>query len=155
MIGVIKSIHQNDEYRTLDGDTIGSREISHWLSGDIQDSIREIDELIVQYSEFAEQKKSGIYLGTGNAHSEFAHENFIYLYCQFDEEQKVLLTTEQMIPILEQYKTFIVGGFKPCTIEVEYLAEGQEAEDQFLKIAGVDDLADLVHRGTGGGHYIN
>lgn len=88
-------------------DVLGAWEIASWLADDIQESIKLIDEYLQEFADYAKHKKPGIGLGVGNAHGIFIHENYVYLECEFDEEQKVLLTTEQMISVLEQYKVFI------------------------------------------------
>lgn len=141
----IKIIYKNDtEAPEIPRNILGAWEIASWIADDIQNSIQQIDELIEQYIDCEGQKNAGIcYIGTGNAHSLYACEDYLYLECDFDEEQKVLLTTVQMLRILDQYKTYIQNGCKPCIIEVEYIAEGHEAEKQFLKMARINNLSQI------------
>lgn len=149
---VLNSLKEPPEISSKD---LAACEIAQWIADDIQHYIPQIDEYILELSEFAKEKRAGIHLGTGNAHSFYAHENYVFIECEFVDEFKVLLATEKLVLVLTQYKNFIEYQRNPCTIEVDFIAEGAEAEKQFLKLADVEDLSDLVQRRTGGGHYFN
>ena len=129
------------------GDTAGASEIAGWMSGDIQMSIEEIDGYIATFKQFARDKKPGWCFGYGNAHGVFAHESYVYIECEFDDEGRVLLTTDQIVSALTIYKQILLDGIQDTSFEVSYLAEDDEAEQRFMQITGVDDLADICARG--------
>ena len=60
--------------------------------------------------------------------------NYVFIGTEYVEEQQVIMTKEQLLYVLEQYKAFLEGDFKdpnnpPDPIDVEFIAEGQEAID--------------------------
>ena len=143
----VKPCPLSTNFPVFNGDTVGAEEIADWMSSDLQLDIRHIDEMIETFSAFAREKKPGACLGYGNAHGVFVHEHHVYIECEFDDDQRVLLTTDQAIKALKAYRRCLLGGGKPGKIPVSYIAEGEDAELQFLDIADVDDLSDIVARG--------
>lgn len=72
--------------------------------------------------------------GIGNAHWVLITGNYVFIGTEYVEEQQVIMTKEQLLYVLEQYKAFLEGDFKdsnnpPDPIDVEFIAEGQEAID--------------------------
>nr|WP_282554504.1 hypothetical protein [Providencia sp. G1(2023)] len=51
------------------------------------------------------------FFGIGNAHWVMVTNNLVFIACEYVKEQRVILTVEQLIYILEQYKEFLQGDF--------------------------------------------
>ncbi|WNJ81268.1 hypothetical protein RJE46_08590 [Cedecea neteri] len=67
--------------------------------------------------------------------------DLVFIACEYVKEQRVTLTVEQLIYILEQYKEFLQGffnnaSFPPEPIDIEYIAEGQEAMNMYVSLEG-------------------
>ena len=65
----------------------------------------------------------------GNAHWVLITGDYVFIGTEYVEEQQVILTREQLLYILEQYKAFLEGNDEdpnnpPASIDVEFIAEG-------------------------------
>ncbi|WP_072002014.1 hypothetical protein [Siccibacter colletis] len=118
----------------------GAREISGWLSNDIQYGIHSVDIWVKNLTEYASGKTTDGNFGIGNAHWVMVTHDKVFIGCEHVEEQQVLLTIEQTLYVLEQYRLFLEGfytiDFPPEPIDVEYLAEGRDAITQYESLDG-------------------
>ncbi len=110
----------------------GSRELAGWLSDDIQYSLNSIDIWINNLTNLPSSRAPDGFFGMGNAHWVMVTKNMVFIANEYVQEQRVLLTIDQLLYILEQYKAFLGGNytdpdFPPKPIDVEYIAEGEEA----------------------------
>ena len=76
--------------------------------------------------------------GIGNAHWVFLTSNHAMIFCEYSPEPKVLLYFDQLEYILEQYKNAlsISNREKPDPIDIEYIAEGDEAVRIYSSLDG-------------------
>ncbi|MDT3640245.1 hypothetical protein ROM51_16855 [Cronobacter sakazakii] len=118
----------------------GAREISGWLSNDIQYGIHSIDIWVRNLTDFASGKITDGNFGKGNAHWVMVTHDKVFIGCEHVEEQQVLLTIEQTLYVLGQYRLFLEGSytkdFPPEPIDVEYLAEGRDAITRYESLEG-------------------
>ncbi|WP_337261477.1 MULTISPECIES: hypothetical protein [unclassified Serratia (in: enterobacteria)] len=127
---------------TLDGDVVGygAREVSGWLSNDIQYGIHSVDIWIKSLTDLASGKSTDGNFGIGNAHWVMVTQGKVFIGCEYVQEQQVLLTIEQALYVLEQYRSFLEGSYTkdypPEPIDVEYLAEGHNAVTQYESLEG-------------------
>ena len=130
---------------TANGD--GGQELAAWFLDDIQTYIPTIDRWKRRVSDVASGRYREGYNGTGNAHSVFFINNMAFIRCEFDEGLKVLISYDQLLLLLDNYKHFLASGYSdqntiPPPIEFEYIAEGQEAFDRYLETGGSLGLSD-------------
>jgi hypothetical protein len=123
------------------GTTIGSSTVADWLGSDIQYSTKTAKEWLNIFNEVIDGKREPGYQGTGNTHSVMVIDNWVYIECEYREDQKVFMSVEQAIIALEKYKSFLDNRVNfayqvPSPFEVEYEAEGQEALDRYLETGG-------------------
>lgn len=123
------------------GTTIGSSTFADWLGSDIQYSTKTAKEWLNIFNEVIDGNREPGYQGTGNTHSVMVTDNWVYIECEYKEEQKVFMRVEQAIIALEKYKSFLDNRANfsyqvPSPFEVEYEAEGQEALDRYLETGG-------------------
>lgn len=127
---------------SFDGGVLGygAREISGWLSNDIQYGIHSVDIWVKNLTELASGQTTEGNFGIGNAHWVMVTHDKVFIGCEYVEEQQVLLTIEQTLYVLEQYRLFLEGSYtKDCPpepIDVEYLAEGRDAITQYESLDG-------------------
>jgi hypothetical protein len=121
------------------GLSVGAREIASWLSDDVgtKDSA---DEWIRRFEPLVRTGGRG-YMGTGNAHNVGAISNYIFLECEFVENQKVLANVKDLILALMAYKEFLsvaktTPGNEPMPFEVRYEKEGEAALRFYLDAGG-------------------
>lgn len=120
---------------------LGTLTLGSWLSADIQTSLSGIKDWITWINEIAAGTQEGGYIGTGNAFSVMAVGEQVFIECEYVDDQKVFLTRDQVIHVLEQYRDFVKSdienpNFHPKPIEVEYLAEGEEAAKCYAETGG-------------------
>lgn len=118
----------------------GAREISGWLSNDIQYGLHSVNVWIKNLSDLASGKITDGNFGLGNAHWVMVTQGRVFIGCEYVEEQQVLLTIEQTLYVLEQYRSFLEGSYTkeypPEVIDVEYLSEGKDAVTQYESLEG-------------------
>ncbi|WP_127959667.1 hypothetical protein [Serratia microhaemolytica] len=118
----------------------GTTEIAGWLSNDIQYNIQSVDIWIENLTDLASGKSTDGNFGIGNAHWVMVTQDKVFIGCEYVEEQQVLLTIEQTLYVLEQYRSFLTGSHtkdhQPEPIDVEYLAEGRDAVRQYEALEG-------------------
>lgn len=119
----------------------GSRELAGWLSDDIQYSLNSIEIWINNLTNLESSRAPDGFFGIGNAHWVMVTNNLVFIACEYVKEQRVILTIEQLIYILEQYKEFLQRDFNnpnvpPEPIDVEYIAEGEEAMNIYASLEG-------------------
>ena len=140
MKGKIKYVIPNDEPVPI-GTTVGSSAIADWLGQDIQYSKRSVDNWISIINDVASGIRESGYQGTGNTHSVMVTDDWVFIECEYVEEQKVFMSVQQALFALEKYKSFLVSRENhskeiPSPFEVEYEAEGEEALDKYLDTGG-------------------
>lgn len=123
----------------------GAREIAGWLANDIQYSPNSVDIWINNLTDLASSLSPDGFFGMGNAHWVMVTKNKVFIACEYVQEQRVLLTIDQLLYILEQYKTFLDGNytdpdFPPEPIDVEYITEGEEAMRIYAALEGSHGL---------------
>lgn len=118
----------------------GAREIAGWLSNDVQYGITSVDVWIENLEYLASGKSTDGNFGIGNAHWVMATQDKVFIGCEYVEEQQVLLTIEQTLYVLQQYRSFLEGVYTkespPEPIDVEYLFEGKDAVIQYESLEG-------------------
>lgn len=118
----------------------GVSEVAAWLSSDFPNGIYSIDIWIKNLTKLASGTTTDGNFGMGNAHWVMVTQNRVFIGCEYVEEQQVLLTIEQTLYVLEQYRLFLEGSytkdFPPEPIDVEYLAEGKDAIIQYESLDG-------------------
>lgn len=126
----------------FDGEVFGygAREISGWLSNDIQYGLHSVDNWIKKLNDLASGKTTDGNFGIGNAHWVMVTKDKVFIGCEYVEEQQVLLTIEQTLYVLEQYRSFLEGAYTkehpPEPIDIEYLSEGKYAVAQYESLEG-------------------
>lgn len=119
----------------------GASAIADWLGSDIQYSEYMIDEWLKVLNDVALGERDPGYQGTGNSHSVMVINDWVFIECEYIDEQKVLLTRQQVTAALEEYRLFLKCNYKssefsPNSFWVEYEAEGQEAFDRYIATGG-------------------
>ncbi|MBC9132006.1 hypothetical protein FcAc13_11915 [Frischella sp. Ac13] len=126
-----KLVKSTDEQKIFG---FGAREIAAWLGNDIQYSINSVNIWINNLTDLEHSRAPDGMFGIGNAHWVLITGNYVFIGTEYVEEQQVIMTKEQLLYVLEQYKAFLGGDYKdpdnpPAPIDVEFIAEGQEAID--------------------------
>lgn len=119
----------------------GICELASWLSGDIQYAPHSVDIWINDLTNLSSSRAPDGFFGMGNAHWVMVTQDKVFIACEYIEEQRVLLTTEQLLYVLEKYRAFLGGNysdpnFPPEPIDVEYIAEGKEAMELYAALEG-------------------
>ena len=122
-------------------EAVGAATIADWFGSDIQYSERTLDEWLTIFNEVADGDREPGYQGTGNTHSVMATDEWVFIECEYLDNQKVLLTRQQVTDALEQYRLFLNSDYKsnkiiPTPFIVEYEAEGEEALNRYLEAGG-------------------
>lgn len=68
-------------------------------------------------------------------------KDLVFICCEYVEEQKVIMTIDQLLYILMQYKEFLEGNYNdpanpPASLDIEFIAEGKDALDMYCKLTG-------------------
>ena len=126
-----KLVKSTDEQKIFG---FGAREIAAWLGNDIQYSINSVNIWINNLTDLGHSRAPDGMFGIGNAHWVLITGDYVFIGTEYVEEQQVIMTKEQLLYVLEQYKAFLEGDYKdpdnpPAPIDVEFIAEGQEAID--------------------------
>lgn len=124
----------NDNIRYTPTQGYGVCEIATWLGNDIQYSINSVNIWINNLTDLEHSRAPDGMFGIGNAHWVLITGNYVFIGTEYVEEQQVIMTKEQLLYVLEQYKAFLEGDYNdpnnpPDPIDVEFIAEGQEAID--------------------------
>ena len=143
MKGKISYVFADGWFVTV-GDTIGAEELADWLANDIQYGKANVDDWLRELAAVQAGTEPDGYFGAGNAHDLCSNRDYVYLQCLFVPEGKVLMTHAQARDVLTKYRAFLDHGWDdpknpPEPFEVEYLAEGKEAE-RLARQAGMDFL---------------
>lgn len=115
--------------------------IASWLSSDLQCSINSVNIWISNLTDLENSPAPDGMFGVGNAFWVLITGDYIFIGTEYSEEQQILITKEQLLYVLEQYKAFLEGNYKdpnnpPDPIDVEFIAEGQEAIDTYNGLKG-------------------
>lgn len=130
---------ENIRYKPIQG--YGVCEIAAWLATDLPTGMKSIDIWINNLTDLTSSRAPDGFFGMGNAHWVMVTGNMVFIACEYVPEQRVLITIEQLLYVLEQYKAFLVGNytnsdFPPEPIDVEYIAEGEEATRMYVSLEG-------------------
>lgn len=123
----------------------GAREIADWLRVDIQCSINSVNIWMNNLTDLEHSRAPDGMFGIGNAHWVLITNDYVFIGTEYVEEQQVIMTREQLLYVLEQYKSFLEGNYKdpnypPDPIDVEFIAEGQEAIDIYNSLEGTHQV---------------
>lgn len=118
----------------------GVVEIAGWLWADIQNSLENLKSVIDVIKNPPRESVCDIY----NAHWILITQGYVYLSCEYTDD-RVLMTKEQAIYILEQYQLFLESDYydkdkEPDPIDVEYIAENGEADKLYSALEGAFSL---------------
>lgn len=135
----------NENMRFKPKQGYGICEIASWLSADLPAGLKSVDIWINNLTNLPSSRAPDGFFGMGNAHWVMVTKNMVFIACEYVQEQRVLLTIDQLLYILEQYKTFLDGNytdpdFPPEPIDVEYIAEGEEAMRIYAALEGSHGL---------------
>lgn len=126
-------------YKSNDGVTVGygTREIATWLICEIHGK-NSVNIWLDNIKKVRNDDSFDGDFGIGNAHWVLLTNNHAMIFCEYSEESKVLLYFDQLEYILEQYKNALCvsKGKKPDPIDIEYLAEGDEAVRIYSSLDG-------------------
>ena len=126
-------------YKSTNGMKVGygAKEISYWLTDEIHGK-GSIDIWLDNINKVRSDDSCDGDFGIGNAHWVFLTDNHAMIFCEYSEESKVLLSFEQLEFILEQYKISLSfnKNEKPDPIDIEYIAEGDEAVRIYSSLDG-------------------
>ena len=119
----------------------GVCEIACFLLDEIQYSVNSVNIWINNLTDLANSRAPDGMCGVGNAHWVLITGDYVFIGTEYVEEQQVILTREQLLYVLEQYKAFLEGNYEdpnnpPAPIDVEFIAEGQEAVDLYNSLEG-------------------
>jgi hypothetical protein len=123
------------------GETIGAVTLAEWLSSEMQRSVSLIDDTIKWLSKITPDGWEGSYIRNGNAFDVMVVGEQVFVDREYMNDRQVLLNRDQVILILERYRDFVNSdienpNFHAESIEVEYLAEGEEAAKRYAKAGG-------------------
>ncbi|WP_241587751.1 DUF5376 domain-containing protein [Rosenbergiella epipactidis] len=119
----------------------GVCEIAAWLGNDLQYSVNSVNIWINNLTNLENSRAPDGMFGIGNAHWVLITGDYVFIGTEYVEEQQVIISREQLLYVLEQYKTFLEGNYKdpnntPDAIDLEFIAEGQEAIDLYNGLEG-------------------
>ena len=116
----------------------GTCEIAAWLS--VEFSLHSINEMINALRDLSSSRVPNGNFGLGNGNWTLVTGEYVFICSEYIRPRPVLMTTEQALYILEQYKSFLERNHKkrhpPEPIDVEFIAEGQEAIDMYNALDG-------------------
>ena len=132
-------LEPKDLYKSTNGMIAGygAREIASWIDTEIHGK-GSVDIWLDNINKVRSDDSCDGDFGIGNAHWVFLTNNHAMIFCEYDEESKVLLSFEQLEFILEQYKIFLSSNKneEPDPIDIEYIAEGDEAVRIYSSLDG-------------------
>ena len=132
-------LKSNGLYKSNDGVTVGygAREIATWINHEIHGKVS-VDIWLDNINKARGDDFCDGDFGIGNAHWVFLTNNHAMIFCEYVEEWKVLLSFDQLEFILEQYKISLSfnKNEKPNPIDIEYIAEGDEAVRIYSSLDG-------------------
>ena len=119
----------------------GVCEIAAWLNNELQNSINSVNIWINNLTDLENSRAPDGMFAVGNANWVLITGDYVFIGNEYVERQQVILTREQLLYILEQYKAFLEGNYRdpnnpPAPIDVEFIAEGQEAVDLYNSLEG-------------------
>jgi hypothetical protein len=128
------------------GTTSGANVIAHWFRNDLQYSAESINEWCSLFSDVVEGNRTSGYQGTGNAFSVWGTARVVLLESEYVEEYKVCLTMGSLVESLKCYRTCFErmassDGESVEPFSVEFIAEGEQATQAFLKNGGSFDVS--------------
>jgi hypothetical protein len=140
MNGLISFVRPNECF-VPSGNNIGAKTLARWLGDDIQYSIESLENWKTIFSSVEARQMAPGYLGTGNSHSAMATSEYVYIECEYVDEQKVLLTHKQIAAVLNCYLDFLnknctLASLVPAPFEVEFIAEGVDALNLYINAGG-------------------
>ena len=119
----------------------GVCEIAAWLNNELQNSINSVNIWINNLTDLENSRAPDGMFAVGNANWVLITGDYVFIGNEYVERQQVILTREQLLYVLEQYKAFLEGNYRdpnnpPAPIDVEFIAEGQEAVDLYNSLEG-------------------
>jgi hypothetical protein len=131
----------NENIRYVPKQGYGICEIASWLWTELQHSINSVNIWINNLTDLENSRAPDGWFGIGNAHWVLITGDYVFIGTEYVEEQQVIMTREQLLYVLEQYKAFLEGDYNdpnnpPDPIDVEFIAEGQDAIDMYNGLEG-------------------
>ena len=116
-------------------------EIAAWLSDDIQHSANSARSWINDLPKLSVSAAPDGFFGFGNAHLIMVLGEHVFLGCEFVEKYRVLMSLGQALDVLTRYEKFLKSGHgslhkPPAPMDVEFIAEGQEAVALYDALGG-------------------
>lgn len=130
---------EHNQFYFLSGDdnaSIGIKELVAWINDDVGRDLPSVDFITGNIKNNIETKPH--YSMTGNAHTCTICNGIILINCEFVDEWVVLITFEQIMYLLDQYRSFISNKnyydknkILPDPIDIEFVSEGMQAVIDF------------------------
>lgn len=119
---------------SLFGLPLGAQTIASWLTADVMSSAS-LAEFRRLFERVKTERLSG-HLLSGNAFHTFAADGYVYIECEYSEDEKVLLKCDDAIRLLDDYLGFMNEAKRgidnpPAPFFVEYEMAGQSAGDYY------------------------
>lgn len=119
----------------------GGVTLAGYLMSDMQTSVASINRITKLIDDVAQGRAKPGYMGGGNSCSICMINNMVFIEEMYYEEYKILISNEQFLHVLEEYKRHIDADYDdpntiPPPIEFEYIAEGDEAYDLYEATGG-------------------
>ncbi|MFQ1700244.1 hypothetical protein ACJ5NV_06590 [Loktanella agnita] len=106
--------------------TNGGLEIGSWL----QDDVVSVDGISFWREKIARISNENIvYLGSGNAHHVYIVGPYVYIFCEYVDEQQVMMHTHDFLQLLDKYETYLaqISSGLPQSFETVYAHDGSAA----------------------------
>lgn len=141
----MSATREEEDIRYTPKEGYGICEIGSWLTTDLPTGINSVNIWINNLIDLENSRAPDGMFGIGNAHWVLVTGDYVFIGTEYVEEQQVIMTREQILYVLEQYKSFLEGNYKdpnnpPDPIDVEFIAEGQEAIDIYNSLEGTHQV---------------
>lgn len=138
---ILSGTTEDEDIRNVPKQGYGICEIAAWLATDLPTGIDSVNVWINNLTDLENSRSPNGMFGIGNAHWVLATNNYVFIGTEYVEGQQVLINKEQLLFILRKYKGCLEGIYKdrynpPEPINVELIAEGQEAIDLYNGLEG-------------------
>ena len=130
-----------ENFRYIPKQGYGVCAIACFLSEVIRYSVNSVNIWINNLTDLANSEAPDGKFAVGNAYWVLITGDYVFIGNEYVEEYQVILNREQFLYILEQYKACLKGKYKdpnnpPAPIDVEFIAEEQEAIDLYDSLEG-------------------
>jgi hypothetical protein len=138
---ILSGTTEDEDIRYVPKQGYGICEIAAWLATDLPTGINSVNIWINNLTDLENSPAPDGWFGIGNAHWVLITGDYVFIGTEYVEEQQVIMTREQLLYVLEQYKALLEGDYNdpnnpPDPIDVEFIAEGQDAIDMYNGLEG-------------------